>query len=144
MNDMTPEEIMTMVANEHSYETWDELMNDSHPHWQIACTKEAMERYHEQKLNIHGVMQALPPKTITKEAVKYDASFGLTYLSTRELQIKAFKDGASFALQSLSKAAVASGGQGEANTCAGFCECTEPRGDINQFGCMNCQKQIRG
>ena len=55
---MTPEEIMTMVANEHSYQTWDELMNDSHPHWQIACTKEAMERYHEQKLNIHGVMQA--------------------------------------------------------------------------------------
>jgi hypothetical protein len=40
-------------------------------------------------------------------------------------------------------ATVASEGQGEANTCAGFCECTKPRGDINHFGCMNCQKQIR-
>jgi hypothetical protein len=61
--------------------------------------------------HIAVVMQALPLETITKEAVKYDASFCLTYLSTRELQIKAFKDGASFALQSLSKAAVASEGE---------------------------------
>lgn len=45
---LTPEEIMTNVANEHSYETWDELMHDSHPHWQIHCTKEAMERYAKQ------------------------------------------------------------------------------------------------
>lgn len=45
---LTPEEIMTIVANEHSYETWDKLMYDSHPHWQIHCTKEAMERYADQ------------------------------------------------------------------------------------------------
>jgi beta-lactamase class A len=109
------------------------------PEFAASKIEELFKQWH-----IAVVMQALPLETITKEAVKYDASFGLTYLSTRELQIKAFKDGASFALQSISKAAVASAGQGEANTCAGFCECTEPRGDINQFGCMNCQKQIRG
>lgn len=39
------EEILKKVANNHSYETWGELMYDSHEHWQIHCTKEAMEEY---------------------------------------------------------------------------------------------------
>lgn len=37
------EEILTQIANEHSYETWYELMRDSKAHWQIHCTKQAME-----------------------------------------------------------------------------------------------------
>lgn len=78
------------------------------PEFAASKIEELFKQWH-----IAVVMQALPPETITKEAVRYDASFGLTYLSTRELQIKAFKDGASFALQYLSKAAVASEGQGE-------------------------------
>lgn len=76
------------------------------PEFAASKIEELFKQWH-----IAVVMQALPPETITKEAIKYDASFGLTYLSTRELQIKAFKDGASFALQSLSKAAVASEGE---------------------------------
>ena len=39
------EEIMTQVANEHSYETWGELMNDIHEHSQIDYTKEAMHEH---------------------------------------------------------------------------------------------------
>lgn len=47
---VTPEEIMTKVANEHSYETWSELMYDSHDFYQIECTKEAMLIYAEEVL----------------------------------------------------------------------------------------------
>ncbi len=42
---MTPEELMTKFANKHSYETWDELMNDSHAHGQIEYTKRVMLIY---------------------------------------------------------------------------------------------------
>lgn len=42
---MTPEEIMTKVANKHSYETWGELMYDTHEHSQIKYTKEVMKIY---------------------------------------------------------------------------------------------------
>ena len=42
---MTPEELMTKFANKHSYETWDELMNDSHAYWQIEYTKRVMLIY---------------------------------------------------------------------------------------------------
>ena len=45
---MTPEEIMKKFANEHSYESWGELMYDTHEHIQIEYTKEVMELYHEQ------------------------------------------------------------------------------------------------
>lgn len=86
------------------------------PEFAASKIEELFKQWH-----IAVVMQALPPEIITKEAVKYDASFGLTYLSTRELQIKAFKDGASFALQYLSKAAVASEGE-EKCVCGGFDE----------------------
>lgn len=40
---MTPEEIMTKVANKNSYETWGKMMRDTHEHSQIQYTKEAME-----------------------------------------------------------------------------------------------------
>lgn len=58
---MTAEEIMTMVANEHSYESWGELMYDSHDHWQVQCTKEAMERY---------AASLTPNKGLTEEEVE--------------------------------------------------------------------------
>jgi len=44
----TFEEILTETANENSYESWDELMYDSHPHWQIKCTKDAFRKFLEQ------------------------------------------------------------------------------------------------
>lgn len=39
------EQIMKEFANEHSYETWDELMYDSHGHIQIEYTKEVLHIY---------------------------------------------------------------------------------------------------
>ena len=48
---MNPEEVMTMIAQEHSYDTWTELIFDSHPHWVVYCTKEAMERYANYKIS---------------------------------------------------------------------------------------------
>jgi hypothetical protein len=47
---MKAEEIMTKVANEHSYETWGELMYDTHEPSQIEYTKQAMEEYASIKL----------------------------------------------------------------------------------------------
>lgn len=44
----TPEEIMKEFANQHSYETWGELMYDCHEHSQIQYTKEVMEIYAHQ------------------------------------------------------------------------------------------------
>ena len=40
-----PEELMTKFANKHSYETWDELMYDSHAHSQIEYTRRVMLIY---------------------------------------------------------------------------------------------------
>lgn len=34
---------MTEVANEHSYETWGEMMYDTHEHTQVEYTAKAME-----------------------------------------------------------------------------------------------------
>lgn len=42
------QEIMTIVANKHSYNTWDELMYDSHAHTQIEVTESAMKEYAKQ------------------------------------------------------------------------------------------------
>jgi len=47
-NTKTAEEIMVKVANEHSYESWGELMYDTHEHSQIEYTKQAMEEYANQ------------------------------------------------------------------------------------------------
>lgn len=38
----TPEEYMTQFAQEHSYESWDELMYDTHDIFQIQYTKELL------------------------------------------------------------------------------------------------------
>ena len=42
------EEILTETANKNSYETWYELMYDSHDFWQIKCTKEAFKKFLDQ------------------------------------------------------------------------------------------------
>ena len=44
---MDADEILMKIANEHSYETWGELMYDTHEHSQIEYTKEAMFIYAE-------------------------------------------------------------------------------------------------
>jgi len=44
----TVEEIMLKIANESSYETWGELMYDSHTESQIFYTTKAMESYASQ------------------------------------------------------------------------------------------------
>jgi hypothetical protein len=36
---------MTQIANKHGYESWGELMYDTHEYLQIECVKEAMEEY---------------------------------------------------------------------------------------------------
>jgi hypothetical protein len=41
----TTEEYMTQFAQEHSYETWDQLMYDTHDIFQIQYTKELMLIY---------------------------------------------------------------------------------------------------
>lgn len=43
-------QIMTEFANEHSYDTWDELMYDTHDIFQIQYTKEVMRIYASQFL----------------------------------------------------------------------------------------------
>lgn len=56
---ITPEELMTKFANKHSYNTWDELMYDCHPHSQIEYTKRVMliyARIQVKKLNIPEVI----------------------------------------------------------------------------------------
>ena len=45
----TINEILLDVANSHSYETWSELMNDTHEHSQLEYTEEAMKIYSEQE-----------------------------------------------------------------------------------------------
>jgi hypothetical protein len=60
---MTPEELMTNFANKHSYDTWDELMYDSHAEWQIEYTKRVMliyARMQAKKLSLSDVMPSLP------------------------------------------------------------------------------------
>ena len=45
---MTPEQIMQEFANKHSYETWGELMYDTHENIQIIYTKEVMMIFGKQ------------------------------------------------------------------------------------------------
>jgi len=47
----TPEQIMKEFANEHSYNSWGELMYDTHEHTQIEYTKEVMKIYAKQAFN---------------------------------------------------------------------------------------------
>lgn len=42
---MKAEEVLTKVANEHSYEDWGECMYDTHPHSQIEYAIQAMREY---------------------------------------------------------------------------------------------------
>ena len=44
----TAKEIMLQFANEHSYESWGELMYDTHEPVQVDYTKQVMELYHAQ------------------------------------------------------------------------------------------------
>lgn len=76
------------------------------PEFAASQIEELFKQWH-----IAVVMQALPDETISKEAVRYDEGFGLTYLSTKELQRRAFIDGASFALEAIRKAAVGKAGE---------------------------------
>lgn len=46
---MSAEEILIKVANEHSYEDWGELMYDTHEDSQIQYAKEAMQEYASQQ-----------------------------------------------------------------------------------------------
>ena len=41
----TAEELMKAFANKHSYETWDEMMYDTHGHIQIEYTAKVMKQY---------------------------------------------------------------------------------------------------
>jgi len=52
----TAEEIMINIANEHSYETWGELMYDTHEHSQILYTKETMIEF--AKLHVEAALKA--------------------------------------------------------------------------------------
>jgi hypothetical protein len=45
MNTPTKEETLTKIANEHSYNTWGELMYDTHECIQIEYTCEAMDEH---------------------------------------------------------------------------------------------------
>ena len=44
----SPEQIMKEFANTHSYESWDELMYDTHDLFQIIYTKEVMIEFAKQ------------------------------------------------------------------------------------------------
>jgi len=44
-------EIYTNYANDHSYETWDEFLNDSHPHTIIEATEDIMLEYGRRLLD---------------------------------------------------------------------------------------------
>lgn len=52
----TAEELITKVANEHSYETWGEMMYDTHEHSQIEYTREAMIEF--AKLHVEAALKA--------------------------------------------------------------------------------------
>jgi len=45
----TEEQILITVANEKSYDSWGELMYDTHEHSQIEYTEEAMDKYAKQE-----------------------------------------------------------------------------------------------
>ena len=47
---MTQEEIMKQFANEHSYESWGELMYYTHKHSQIEYTRAVMLIYAQQEV----------------------------------------------------------------------------------------------
>ncbi len=44
-------EILNKVANIHSYETWGDLLYDSHNHYQVSCTIEALHIYAHNKIS---------------------------------------------------------------------------------------------
>lgn len=44
-------EILEKLANIHSYETWSELMYDSHDQYQVDCTIEALHIYTHNKIS---------------------------------------------------------------------------------------------
>jgi len=46
---MSKEEILTKIANDHSYTDWGEYMYDTHPHTQIEAACEVMDEYAEQQ-----------------------------------------------------------------------------------------------
>ena len=52
----TAEELMKKVANEHSYETWGEMMYDTHEHSQIEYTREAMIEF--AKLHVQAALES--------------------------------------------------------------------------------------
>ena len=52
----TAEELMTRDANEHSYETWGEMMYDTHEHSQIEYTREAMIEF--TKLHVQAALES--------------------------------------------------------------------------------------
>lgn len=51
----TAEELMTRDANEHSYETWGEMMYDTHEHSQIEYTREVMIEF--AKLHVQAALE---------------------------------------------------------------------------------------
>ena len=48
---MTKEQILEKVANEHSYDSWGELMYDTHEQSQIEYTCQAMSEWESQQLS---------------------------------------------------------------------------------------------
>jgi len=48
---MTPKEILQKHANEHSYDSWYELMNDTHEECQLDYTIDAMEEFAKMAFN---------------------------------------------------------------------------------------------
>lgn len=52
----TAEELLVEMANEHSYETWGELMYDTNEHWQVHYTKEVMIQF--AKLHVKKALEA--------------------------------------------------------------------------------------
>lgn len=73
---VSAEEILTQVANEHSYETWGEMMYDTHEHSQVEYTKEAMLLFANQPVTFN------PPRPPKEEAERlldehYDVSIDI-------------------------------------------------------------------
>lgn len=68
-------EIMTQVANEHSYETWGEMMYDTHEHSQVEYTKEAMEIYRNQP-------NPFTPKRTAKEEADTELNEAVSIIET--------------------------------------------------------------
>lgn len=57
----TAEELMTKAANEHSYETWGEMMYDTHEHSQIEYTREVMIEF--AKLHVQAALESASEKS---------------------------------------------------------------------------------